>query len=1184
MEASTSSSDVDEYKTKSVKDISITSSKPLVHLYGSQYLHKDIIKTIKEASDIKNRQIIRYKSHDFEDLVDLQEYPEATRSEGLMRTSWFYKVYNDVPSVMILVYDWSKDQGDIAWNLREDDIKFSISKLREKSREAKLMLLVFLSENDSFNAPHNRIETKISSLKRNTELEPKSIFLITNGLNGFGSLVRKFEKTLFDYSIYFYKELKNMTKGKQRKIPKDDSLNVRYNFKNGYFTEIIKDASKAVKFYQESYTLLCNIKEGGYSQYSSTELRDVADLIVLKLLYWYFKHYNVDSALDLFKRHYNLFSRQVNRIKDKIKFIELNWRLDWMKTFGQMLQKVQMNKVERFKDFWYYPGYYFMNCLHLMQQKRKTFQTFNYIDTVEDVKVDDFPEAKDDPMHPAFTKLYKLWFDPHDFQSQYLIKTNDFIGKNPIISMEPNPMTSLDGEEFKKALIMYKVYNELSFDYESEFESMLKKTLDWYTNQEHAERMVDYIYSVAADFYFKQENYKKCREMKSFVAKRLARQNWNNVAVELIENVKVCSLKMHDDQSFVQSEFELINVKKEDIEVKKQRINRIIEKFENSPTEETKQSKNPLSYKFTMNNPLIRVFARFDWKRAEIFDSVNLCIRIVSAIDLKFNKLYINFNDKGLNKEIFNADGEELQLRSDQTYQNDLTIFIKSQIESELKLDTVVIEKVNNGNMLSLMMIPLPDINIDNLIFGNKDEADVFAEKVSEDTRQGLHLKISETRQKVDLNIAYKERIFLGELVPIDFTFKCRQGCEIIEASLYLSDISNEIGTVDEKERKVRGTSSGSMRKSTSLPITDDFDPSDDPFEVAERSSNLKETGPDIYYWKPSDQEFNDLPQDESQMEFLEVNSSVEIPNFDESHNIRLRICPKFYNEGYKNFKVTLKYKIIKVYEESRSDPIPMTMTRVIKMKWEPPFQVSFDYEVKDWLTNELNLKDSEVNNNNTDSFIKVPVDEDVPLSVHINCVSEKAISIKNVDLDIVTKDVISKVSKNSFHEITGFEEGDTIWTGFVIKPIKWTNDTGQYADVLIEWYRKSELTGKIFHNICRLPTKPLSVVSSPLCVDIRTPNTRYSLCEVFTLEVEVRNTTEIIMDIWFELINSSDVMISGERRSYINLTPLDSEIFKYTWIPLREGLIQLPAIKVGKDEGYQYIQQAERNILVINN
>lgn len=339
------------------------------------------------------------------------------------------------------------------------------------------MLLILLSESESVNTATNKLETKITSLRKNTELEPKAIFLICNGLTGFSQLARKFEKTLSDYSLSFYRELKNITKVKQKRIPKEDSLNVRYNFKNGYFTEIVKDQVKAVKFYQEAYDLIKDMRESG-CKISSTELREVADLVVLKLLYCYFKHFNIESALELFKSHFDLFSRKVYKIKEKIMFIELNWRYEWMKTFGNLLIRTRMNKIDKFKEFWYFPGYYFLNCLHLMQQKIKIFQKNNYIINNEDPDVVDIPEARNNPMHPAFTKLKRLWFDPHEFQSQYLIKSNDFIGKNPIIAKEPNPISPLDGDEFKQALIMYKVYNELSFDYENEFEKMLKKTLD----------------------------------------------------------------------------------------------------------------------------------------------------------------------------------------------------------------------------------------------------------------------------------------------------------------------------------------------------------------------------------------------------------------------------------------------------------------------------------------------------------------------------------------------------------------------------------------------------------------------------------------------------------------------------------------------------------------------------------
>lgn len=32
-----------------------------------------------------------------------------------------------------------------------------------------------------------------------------------------------------------------------------------------------------------------------------------------------------------------------------------------MKVFGLMIQRTQLSKVDKFKDFWYFPGYYFLN-------------------------------------------------------------------------------------------------------------------------------------------------------------------------------------------------------------------------------------------------------------------------------------------------------------------------------------------------------------------------------------------------------------------------------------------------------------------------------------------------------------------------------------------------------------------------------------------------------------------------------------------------------------------------------------------------------------------------------------------------------------------------------------------------------------------------------------------------------
>lgn len=70
-------------------------------------------------------------------------------------------------------------------------------------------------------------------------------------------------------------------------------------------------------------------------------------------------------------------------------------------------------------------------------------------------------------------------------------------------------------------------------------------------------------------------------------------------------------------------------------------------------------------------------------------------------------------------------------------------------------------------------------------------------------------------------------------------------------------------------------------------------------------------------------------------------------------------------------------------------------------------------------------------------------------------------------------------------------------------------------------------------------------------------------------------------MEVCYELINTNDILISGESKSYISLTAKAIKKFKYVCVPLKSGLIKLPSVIVGKDEGYQYIRNAEKVIKV---
>jgi len=80
-------------------------------------------------------------------------------------------------------------------------------------------------------------------------------------MEGFSNISKKFEKTLWDLSISFYRDKKEKIKWKQIKLLKDDNfMNCKYHFKTAFFTEIIKDHIWAGKIYEDSYDSLIGMK------------------------------------------------------------------------------------------------------------------------------------------------------------------------------------------------------------------------------------------------------------------------------------------------------------------------------------------------------------------------------------------------------------------------------------------------------------------------------------------------------------------------------------------------------------------------------------------------------------------------------------------------------------------------------------------------------------------------------------------------------------------------------------------------------------------------------------------------------------------------------------------------------------------------------------------------------------
>jgi hypothetical protein len=80
----------------------------------------------------------------------------------------------------------------------------------------------------------------------------------------------------------------------------------------------------------------------------------------------------------------------------------------------------------------------------------------------------------------------------------------------------------------------------------------------------------------------------------------------------------------------------------------------------------------------------MNAFASFDKAQVEIFDYATLTVRIESNLeeDFKFDKVHVIFNEKTLNKTLFNNedDGSHITLNKNSPLSYEIIVFINSSI------------------------------------------------------------------------------------------------------------------------------------------------------------------------------------------------------------------------------------------------------------------------------------------------------------------------------------------------------------------------------------------------------------------------------------------------------------------------------------------------------------------------
>ena len=241
-----------------VEDTVFHSAKPVIHLYGNKDLHQKIISLCQESAKTQKHKKVNYFGFDFEEILEIPRRPQTDKEQGIFRYQWFKKIARLCPSVQVAIFDYQgySIEALMDWRQKELAIGTEIRKLRERNPKSKIVLLLLFRQTD---IQQLGLEEKKISLKKMYDIDSQNIFLVSNHLDGLILINKKFEKILIENSINYYKEQKNAIKRKKKAMQRDNKesvLAIKYEFKLGYYTEIIRDSNKALRLYKDAYEFI----------------------------------------------------------------------------------------------------------------------------------------------------------------------------------------------------------------------------------------------------------------------------------------------------------------------------------------------------------------------------------------------------------------------------------------------------------------------------------------------------------------------------------------------------------------------------------------------------------------------------------------------------------------------------------------------------------------------------------------------------------------------------------------------------------------------------------------------------------------------------------------------------------------------------------------------------------------
>ncbi|KAF2077555.1 hypothetical protein CYY_001173 [Polysphondylium violaceum] len=298
----------------------------------------------------------------------LGQSSESYEPQGILKANWIHKNTSSIPSVVTLFIQWPEDKSPKSHEIilsQIDTVKSNI-----KNRNIKLMIVIVTS------ATIDTYDEKVTIMRRKADIDPKYFLFVTK--TEIKMFTKKWEKLALELSDLYYKEECHTTKSQITKTT-HPYLNVRYQFKIAYYSEIRSDFNTSLKYYTFAYNSLMNsLKDlkptNDPKGIRFAEFRTVASFLnfkISKLSMWL---NNITEALQHFDKHIKSFKIYLGPAEKE--FTHATWISREYQIFAELLELCPGNTTKTI-NYNNNPGFYYQVSARYQSIRRDLFKSLS---------------------------------------------------------------------------------------------------------------------------------------------------------------------------------------------------------------------------------------------------------------------------------------------------------------------------------------------------------------------------------------------------------------------------------------------------------------------------------------------------------------------------------------------------------------------------------------------------------------------------------------------------------------------------------------------------------------------------------------------------------------------------------------------------------------------------------------